>query len=155
MWSGTSGAELSSAEQPAGHTLVSLLREYVSSKTINKVIQVHDRIFCCMAGSLADAQAVSKAAKFQLSFHRSRTSKAVQAAPCPSARRPRFDRLWSFPSVQMETPPLVISAASVLKELCYQNKEELQAGFIVAGWDSRQGPQVRSPRRPPPPPGAD
>ncbi|KAG7235021.1 hypothetical protein INR49_003432 [Caranx melampygus] len=31
--------------------------EYVSSKTINKVIQVHDRIFCCMAGSLADAQA--------------------------------------------------------------------------------------------------
>lgn len=42
----------------------------------------------------------------------------------------------------METPPLVISAASVLKELCYQNKEELQAGFITAGWDSREGPQV-------------
>ncbi|TNM93168.1 hypothetical protein fugu_018570 [Takifugu bimaculatus] len=88
--------------------------EYVSSKTINKVIKVHDRIFCCMAGSLADAQAVTKAAKFHLSFH----------------------------SVQMETPPLVISAASVLKELCYQNKEELQAGFITAGWDSRTGPQV-------------
>lgn len=47
------------------------------------------------------------------------------------------------PSIQMETPPLVISAASVLKELCYQNKEELQAGFITAGWDSRKGPQVR------------
>lgn len=49
-----------------------------------------------------------------------------------------------FPSrsIQMETPPLVISAASVLKELCYQNKEELQAGFITAGWDSRKGPQV-------------
>lgn len=45
-------------------------REYVSSKTINKVIQVHDRIFCCMAGSLADAQAVIKTAKFHLSFHR-------------------------------------------------------------------------------------
>lgn len=45
-------------------------REYVSSKTINKVIQVHDRIFCCIAGSLADAQAVIKAAKFHLSFHR-------------------------------------------------------------------------------------
>lgn len=88
--------------------------EYVSSRTINKVIKVHDRIFCCMAGSLADAQAVTKAAKFQLSFH----------------------------SIQMETPPLVISAASVLKELCYQNKEELQAGFITAGWDSRDGPQV-------------
>ncbi|KAM9838529.1 proteasome 20S subunit beta 12 [Aulostomus maculatus] len=88
--------------------------EYVSNKVINKVIQVHDRIFCCMAGSLADAQAVTKAAKFQLSLH----------------------------SVQMEAPPLVIAAASVLKELCYRNKEELQAGFITAGWDSKEGPQV-------------
>uniref|UniRef100_A0A3Q3GFZ3 proteasome endopeptidase complex n=1 Tax=Labrus bergylta TaxID=56723 RepID=A0A3Q3GFZ3_9LABR len=88
--------------------------EYVSSKTINKVIQVHEQIFCCMAGSLADAQAVIKAAKFHLSFH----------------------------SVQMETPPLVISAASVLKELCYKNKDELQAGFITAGWDKKKGAQV-------------
>lgn len=88
--------------------------EFVSSKTINKVIQVHDRIFCCMSGSLADAQAVTKAAKFHLSFH----------------------------SVQMESPPLVIAAASVLRELCYKNKEELQAGFITAGWDRKEGPQV-------------
>ncbi|CAL1583609.1 unnamed protein product [Knipowitschia caucasica] len=88
--------------------------EYVSSKTINKVIQVHDQIFCCMAGSLADAQAVLKAAKFHLSFH----------------------------SVQMQSPPQVIAAASVLKELCYNNKDELQAGFITAGWDRRKGPQV-------------
>uniref|UniRef100_A0A8C5EXL0 proteasome endopeptidase complex n=1 Tax=Gouania willdenowi TaxID=441366 RepID=A0A8C5EXL0_GOUWI len=87
--------------------------EYVSSKTINKVIQVHDRIFCCMSGSLADAQAVTKAAKFQLSFH-------------------RF----------MERPPLVIAAATIMKELCYKNKEDLQAGFITAGWDHRHGPQV-------------
>ncbi|XP_038158692.1 proteasome 20S subunit beta 12 [Cyprinodon tularosa] len=88
--------------------------EYVSSKTINKVVQVHDKIFCCMAGSLADAQAVIKTAKFQLSFH----------------------------CVQMESPPLVIAAASVLKELCYKHKDELQAGFITAGWDKKKGPQV-------------
>ncbi|KAM4631186.1 proteasome 20S subunit beta 12 [Polymixia lowei] len=87
---------------------------YVSSKTINKLIQVHDKIFCCMAGSLADAQAVLKVAKFHLSFH----------------------------SIQMESPPLVMAAASVLKELCYTNKEELQAGFITAGWDRKKGPQV-------------
>nr|ACO07455.1 Proteasome subunit beta type 9 precursor [Oncorhynchus mykiss] len=87
---------------------------YVSSKTINKLIQVHDRIFCCIAGSLADAQAVTKAAKFQISFH----------------------------SIQMESPPLVKATASVLRELCYNNKEELQAGFITAGWDRKKGPQV-------------
>ncbi|XP_029975943.1 proteasome 20S subunit beta 12 [Salarias fasciatus] len=88
--------------------------EYVSSKTINKVIQVHDRIFCCMSGSLADAQAVTKAAKFHLSFH----------------------------SVQMEKPPLVVAAATVMKELCFKNKDELEAGFITAGWDRKKGPQV-------------
>ena len=42
----------------------------------------------------------------------------------------------------MESPPQVIAAASVLKELCYQNKDELQAGFITAGWDRKKGPQV-------------
>lgn len=42
----------------------------------------------------------------------------------------------------MESPPLVIAAASVLKELCYKNKDELQAGFLTAGWDSKEGAQV-------------
>lgn len=42
----------------------------------------------------------------------------------------------------MEGPPQVIAAASVLKELCYKNKDELQAGFITAGWDKKKGPQV-------------
>uniref|UniRef100_A0A673NFZ7 Proteasome subunit beta n=1 Tax=Sinocyclocheilus rhinocerous TaxID=307959 RepID=A0A673NFZ7_9TELE len=92
----------------------SMGESYVSSKTINKLIQVHDRIFCCIAGSLADAQAVTKMAKFQLSFH----------------------------SIQMESPPLVKAAASIMRELCYNNKEELQAGFITAGWDRKKGPQI-------------
>lgn len=47
-----------------------VFREYVSSRVINKVIQIHDKIFCCMAGSLADAQAVTNAVIHQLSFHR-------------------------------------------------------------------------------------
>lgn len=121
--------------------LVSLLREYVSSKTINKVVQVHDRIFCCMSGSLADAQAVTKAAKFQLSFHRCTTDSS--AGQCSVT----FRLLQSFSvylSIQMESPPLVVSAASVLKDLCFKNREELQAGFITAGWDCKNGPQVRS-----------
>lgn len=45
-------------------------------------------------------------------------------------------------SVQMESPPQVIAAASVLKDLCYKNKDELQAGFLTAGWDKKNGPQV-------------
>lgn len=42
----------------------------------------------------------------------------------------------------MESPPLVKAAASIMRELCYSNKEELQAGFITAGWDRKKGPQV-------------
>ncbi|XP_062867536.1 proteasome 20S subunit beta 12 [Trichomycterus rosablanca] len=87
---------------------------YVSSKLINKLIQVHDRIFCCIAGSLADAQYATRVAKFQLSFH----------------------------SVQIESPPLVKAAATVLKDICFRNREDLQAGFITAGWDKKNGPQV-------------
>lgn len=42
----------------------------------------------------------------------------------------------------MGSPPLVKAAATVLKELCYGNREDLQAGFITAGWDKKKGPQV-------------
>lgn len=48
----------------------------------------------------------------------------------------------SHPSIQMGSPPLVKAAATVLKELCYHNREDLQAGFITAGWDKKKGPQV-------------
>ncbi|XP_051729419.1 proteasome 20S subunit beta 12 [Ctenopharyngodon idella] len=92
----------------------SMGEEYVSSRVINKVIQVHDKIFCCMAGSLADAQAVTNAVIHQLSFH----------------------------SMQMEEPPLVQSAAAIMRSFCYTHRDELSAGFIVAGWDRKRGPQV-------------
>uniref|UniRef100_A0A672LRY4 proteasome endopeptidase complex n=1 Tax=Sinocyclocheilus grahami TaxID=75366 RepID=A0A672LRY4_SINGR len=81
-------------------------REYVSSRVINKVIQVHDKIFCCMAGSLADAQASQM-----------------------------------LSSISSE-PPLVKSAAAIMRSFCYTHRDELSAGFIVASWDRKNGPQV-------------
>jgi len=42
----------------------------------------------------------------------------------------------------MDEPPLVMAAASIMQELCYQHKEELSAGFITAGWDKKKGAQV-------------
>uniref|UniRef100_A0A671N1A1 Proteasome subunit beta n=1 Tax=Sinocyclocheilus anshuiensis TaxID=1608454 RepID=A0A671N1A1_9TELE len=84
----------------------SMGEEYVSSRVINKVIQVHDKIFCCMAGSLADAQASQM-----------------------------------LSSISSE-PPLVKSAAAIMRSFCYTHRDELSAGFIVAGWDRKNGPQV-------------
>ncbi|ROL45041.1 Proteasome subunit beta type-6-B like protein [Anabarilius grahami] len=44
----------------------------------------------------------------------------------------------------MDDPPLVLAAASIMQELCYQHREDLSAGFITAGWDKKKGPQVYS-----------
>uniref|UniRef100_A0A8C1J9Q8 Proteasome endopeptidase complex n=1 Tax=Cyprinus carpio TaxID=7962 RepID=A0A8C1J9Q8_CYPCA len=74
-------------------------------------------IFCCMAGSLADAQEVKNAVIHQLSFHRS--------ASCKS-----------------RNPLLVKSAAAIMRSICYTHRDELSAGFIVAGWDRINDPQV-------------
>jgi len=42
----------------------------------------------------------------------------------------------------MNEPPLVRAAANVFKNLIYENRHQLTAGVIVAGWDSRFGGQV-------------
>lgn len=40
------------------------------------------------------------------------------------------------------SPPSVTTAASLFQTLCYQNKDRLSAGIIVAGWDNEVGPSV-------------
>jgi len=42
----------------------------------------------------------------------------------------------------MGEPPLVRAAASVFRNLIYENRHQLTAGVIVAGWDKRFGGQV-------------
>ena len=39
-------------------------------------------------------------------------------------------------------PPTVATAAAAFEKLCYDNKDQLSAGIIVAGWDSEVGPSV-------------
>ena len=38
--------------------------------------------------------------------------------------------------------PSVASAAHVFRKMCYENKDRLTAGIIVAGWDAVEGGQV-------------
>jgi 20S proteasome subunit beta 1 len=40
-----------------------------------------------------------------------------------------------------EDPP-VHAVASLFQRLCYENKDALSAGIIVAGWDKQAGPSV-------------
>jgi 20S proteasome subunit beta 1 len=38
--------------------------------------------------------------------------------------------------------PCIPKAASLFQEICYQNKDSLMAGIIVAGWDKKDSPAV-------------
>lgn len=42
----------------------------------------------------------------------------------------------------MGRQPSVHTAASLFQNICYQNKDGLSAGIIVAGWDKDDGPSV-------------
>lgn len=53
------------------------------------------------------------------------------------------DFLWIF-SVQHGEAPKVRTVANLFAEICYNNKDRLQAGIIVAGWDKHFGGQVFS-----------
>ena len=39
-------------------------------------------------------------------------------------------------------PPPVHTAATIFQKFCYDNKDALSAGIIVAGWDKEVGPSV-------------
>ena len=46
--------------------------------------------------------------------------------------------------IRMDTgeEPRVRVAANIFRELCYNNRDNLMAGIIVAGWDKTEGGQV-------------
>ncbi|KAI8391539.1 proteasome subunit beta type-6 [Radiomyces spectabilis] len=87
---------------------------YIANRVTDKLTKVHDRIYCCRSGSAADTQAVADMVHYYLQMY----------------------------SVQEGQPPAVRTAAALFQELCYQNKDALMAGIIVAGWDEKNGPSV-------------
>jgi 20S proteasome alpha/beta subunit len=89
---------------------------YISNRVSDKVTAVDDRIFVCRSGSAADTQAVSDYVTYFLDQHKMEYGQA----------------------------PKVQTAANFFRQLCYNNKNNLMAGIIVAGWDKHKGGQVYS-----------
>lgn len=87
---------------------------YVSNRVTDKLTRVTDRIYCCRSGSAADTQAVADI----VSSH------------------------MEILEVKLGEPPLVQVAANTFKEICYNYRDMLMAGIIVAGWDKSKGGQV-------------
>jgi 20S proteasome subunit beta 1 len=80
----------------------------------DKLTALHDRIYCCRSGSAADTQALSDYVRRFLGEH----------------------------AIEKGDLPTVQSASKLFRTLCYNNKDRLMAGIIVAGWDPVEGGQV-------------
>jgi len=89
---------------------------YVANRVTDKLTRVTDRIYCCRSGSAADTQAITDIVSYHLEFH----------------------------EIESGEPALVRSAAAVFQDMCYNYRDQLSAGIIVAGWDARHGGQVYS-----------
>ncbi|OBZ82561.1 Proteasome subunit beta type-6 [Choanephora cucurbitarum] len=87
---------------------------YIANRVTDKLTKVHDTIYCCRSGSAADTQAVADIVHYYLQMYTASENEA----------------------------PSVRTAAALFQELCYQNKDNLSAGVIVAGWDKKEGPCV-------------
>ncbi|KAJ2749456.1 Proteasome subunit beta type-1 [Coemansia nantahalensis] len=82
---------------------------YVANRVTDKLTKLHDRIYCCRSGSAADTQAIADIVMYHLDLY----------------------------TAQHGEPPTVSVAASLVHEICYQNKGGLSAAIIVAGWDEQ------------------
>ncbi|KAI9808315.1 MAG: Proteasome subunit beta type-1 [Sarcosagium campestre] len=89
---------------------------YIANRVTDKLTQVHDTIWCCRSGSAADTQAVADIVQYHLGMY----------------------------SISNDEAPTTQTAAAIFQELCYDNKDQLSAGMIIAGYDPRHGGQVYS-----------
>ncbi len=131
------------------------LRESVVNRVMNKLSPLHDKIYCALSGSAADAQTIAEIVNYQLDVHRYlallsywlvlKTTYYQAFAWCTCCRNVLFSKMcWImyFDSIEVEDDPLVCSAATLVKNISYKYKEELSAHLIVAGWDRKKGGQV-------------
>ena len=85
--------------------------QWVANRVTDKLELLYDRIYVCRSGSAADTQTIARYTRYYLDSFKT-----------------NFD---------ME--PTVTNAATLLKSLIYNNKDMLQAGMIVAGYDDTDG----------------
>jgi len=89
---------------------------WVANRVTDKLTPVTDTIFACRSGSAADTQAITDIVKYKL----------------------------SLAEVQQGRPATVKDAAMAFKEICYEYRDSLMAGILVAGYDKVNGGKVYS-----------
>lgn len=89
---------------------------FIVSRMTDKLTQLTEKIYCCRSGSAADTQALADVVAYRLTFQ----------------------------EVQEGRPARVRIAAKLFQDMCYQYRDDMSAGIIVAGYDPFEGGQVYS-----------
>jgi 20S proteasome subunit beta 1 len=112
------GTTIMAASFPGGVVLGADTRtstgSYVANRVTNKLTQLADKVFVCRSGSAADTQAISAYVEHYIEQHEMELGRGVA----------------------------VKTAANLAMQLVYNNKNMLQAGMIIAGWDPIEGGAV-------------
>lgn len=90
--------------------------DYVANRASRKISKVHDKIFVCRCGSAADTQALTGFVINYLNQH----------------------------ATELGQQPTVQTAANLFRLIAYNNKDNLLAGLLIAGYDEKRGGQVYS-----------
>ncbi|KAG5520061.1 hypothetical protein PMAC_001137 [Pneumocystis sp. 'macacae'] len=90
--------------------------QMIVNRVSDKLTKLYDKIWCCRSGSAADTQAIADVLRYHLSLY----------------------------AIQNNRVPTVQIAANLASEICYQNKNFLSAGLIIAGYDQKKGGEVYS-----------
>ena len=99
---------------------------YVANRASDKITQICDNVWMCRSGSAADTQNVAAYVKRMVEEH-------------------AMERNGGGGTGTENEPMMMVDVRLVAKltqKIAYENKEKLQAGMIIAGWDRIRGAQV-------------
>ncbi|XP_061996658.1 proteasome subunit beta type-6-like [Rosa rugosa] len=106
--------ETEQMELPKDDGVVGDAGVYVENQCSDKITQLTDNVYVCRSGSAADSQVVSDYVRHFLHQH----------------------------TFQLWQPATVKVVANLIKLLSYGNKNMLQTGLIVGGWDKYEGGKI-------------
>eukprot|EP00882_Tetradesmus_deserticola_P004373 GHRQ01004617.1.p1 GENE.GHRQ01004617.1~~GHRQ01004617.1.p1 ORF type:complete len:223 (+),score=66.37 GHRQ01004617.1:487-1155(+) len=87
---------------------------YVANRVQDKITPLADTVYLCRSGSASDTQAIAGYVQYWVAEHQA----------------------------EKNAPVDVSTAANLAMQLSYNNKNNLQAGLIIAGWDKQEGGSV-------------
>ncbi|KAG2492337.1 hypothetical protein HYH03_009287 [Edaphochlamys debaryana] len=89
---------------------------YIGNRATDKITPLCDNVYCLRSGSAADTQAIAGYVQHFIAQHQAEENDRIS----------------------------VKTAATLVRTLAYNNKDNLSAGLIVAGWDKHGGEQIYS-----------